>query len=608
MSANLANPHYTYQRDMELLMMWDKRMAAAAARIGLTYYPIDYKLTTDAQVTQVLPYVGMPNDYVHWSKGKEAEKNRNQGYGGHIYEMVLNTNPSIEYLSTTNTLPMQLHVMAHATYGHVVFFKNNKYFGETMPESIIARLAQARTKIDALVAHPDWGWEGYEYYMDALHALENHVGWLPTIKDQRTDRQLRDELKQELANLRRRVLSEGEVSQSLKVQLERQAAQIEQTLKRYPIQPQADLLGFLMDPENTPHLPDEARMLVSIVRDRSLYFQPQGRTKFMNEGFASRWQRELLLQPEVAIPLEYRFDLAQSWNMHYQVAVNNYFDPYAMGLNIWDYIDRTYGYDEKDADGNVIMDTVKAKELIKDADGNYVEGRKYITSQVVRRNRDKMFHVLENYDDNRFVTEFMNEELFEYLNLQTLDWVKRVIVMINKTLIKSGWNRKHVFNNPLPLSLEDMMAVIQTWSQVQETSEAYHEELGTPLFPVPAQTLQQMATVIQIVAAFDQNKHKARRMLAMRTAYHSVPNITVQDTGKYTDGVWTLKHEFDPNFGPLMQSEARTTLRYFRRLCGNAVRLLTMEPPVDSRGRPTGPPRPFEYFTEDGDIVKERWL
>lgn len=28
MSANLANPHYTYQRDMELLMMWDKRMAA----------------------------------------------------------------------------------------------------------------------------------------------------------------------------------------------------------------------------------------------------------------------------------------------------------------------------------------------------------------------------------------------------------------------------------------------------------------------------------------------------------------------------------------------------------------------------------------------------
>ena len=225
-----------------------------------------------------------------------------------------------------------------------------------------------------------------------------------------------------------------------------------------------------------------------------------------------------------------------------------------------------------------------------------------------RRNREKMFQVLRDYDDTRFVTEFMQEELFEKLNLDTLGWVRRVIVMINKTLKKSGWNRKHVFENPLPLSLEDMMQVIQTWAQIQETSEFYHEELGTPLFPVPGETLKQMATVIQIVAAFDQSKHKARRMLAMRTAYHSVPNITIQDTGKFGDGVWTLKHEYDENFGPLLQSEARLTLRYFRRLCGGAVRLLTMEPPTDPRGRPIGPPRPFEYFTEDGEVVKERWL
>lgn len=602
------NPHFSYERLCELLMMWDARMAAAAKRIGLTYHPIDYKLTTDEQVSQVLPYVGMPNDYVHWSKGKEAEKNRRQGYGGHIYEMVLNTNPAIQYLSTTNSLPMQLHVMAHATYGHVVFFTNNKYFAETMPESIIARLALARNKIDALTQNPDWGWQGYEYYMDALHALENHVGWLPTIKDQLTDKQLREQLKGELATIRRRIVTEGEVSASLKGQLEKQALVIEQTLKRYPIQPATDLLGFLMDPENTPHLPEEARMLVAIVHDRSRYFQPQGRTKFMNEGFASFWQRELLLQPEVSVPMEYRFDLAQSWNMHYQQAVANYFDPYAMGLNIWTYIDEKYCFDEKDADGKVIMDTVKYKEMVKAEDGEYVEGKKTKTVQVPRRNREKMFQVLRDYDDTRFVTEFMQEELFEKLNLDTLNWVRRVIVMINKTLKKSGWNRKHVFENPLPLSLEDMMQVIQTWAQIQETSEYYHEELGTPLFPVPGETLKQMATVIQIVAAFDQSKHKARRMLVMRTAYHSVPNITIQDTGKFGDGVWTLKHEYDENFGPLLQSEARLTLRYFRRLCGSSVRLLTMEPPTDPRGRPTGPPRPFEYFTEDGEVVKERWL
>jgi stage V sporulation protein R len=597
----MSNDHFEYARDLELLMMWDKRMIAAGKRLGLSPYPIDYRLTTDEGVTQTLPYVGMPNDYVHWSKGKEAEANRRQGYGGHIYEMVLNTNPSICYLSTTNTLPMQLHVMAHAVWGHVDFFANNKTFAETMPESIIARLTQYRNKINALVDSPDWGWEGVEYFLDACHAISNHVGWGATNKEKLTDKELREQLRQEVSDLRRRIINEGEISVSKKVQLERQVAVIESALRRYPIQPAYDLLHFLMQEENTPNLPDEARMMMSIVHDRSRYFQPQGRTKFMNEGWASYWQRELLLQPEVDLPLEYRFDLAQSWHMHYQVAVNSYFDPYALGQNIWRFIDEKYGSDEG-------IDKVKVKRIVKNADGEYVEGKKTQTMEVVRRNRDKMMEVRRHYDDNRFVNEFMGEELFEKINLENLEWVRRIIKIINKTLKKNGWNRKFVFENPEPMTLEDLFQVVQVWSQVQETSESYHEELGQPLFPVPAQTLQHMGTVIQIVAAFDQNKHKARRMIAMRTAYHSLPNITIQDTGKLGDGSWTLKHEFDETFGPLLQSECRDTLKFYRRLCVAPVRLLTMEQRTDARGNPIGKPAPFEYFTEDGEVVKERWL
>ena len=42
-----------------------------------------------------------------------------------------------------------------------------------------------------------------------------------------------------------------------------------------------------------------------------------------------------------------------------------------------------------------------------------------------------------------------------------------------------------------------------------------------------------------------------------------------------------MKHEFDENFGPLLQSECRDTLKFFRRLCGMPVRLLTMEQRTD---------------------------
>jgi len=598
----MSNDHFNYAREMELIMMWDRRMTKAGLRLGLKPFPIDYRLTTDDGVTQTLPYVGMPNDYVHWSKGKEAERNRRQGYGGHIYEMVLNTNPSIEYLSTTNSLPMQLHVMAHATWGHVDFFANNKTFNGTGPESIIARMTMWRNKIDQLVNNPEWGWEAVEHYLDACHAISSHVGWGSDVNpDKLSDKQLREQLRAELAQVRRRILSEGEVSQSTKVQLERQAAVIEASLRRYPIQPADNLLHFLMQPENTPNLPDEARMMMSIVHDRSRYFQPQGRTKFMNEGWASYWQRELLLEPDIDMPMEFRFDLARSWNMHYKVPVNSYFDPYAMGFNIWRFIDQENGF----ADGS---DKVRVKRIVKNDDGEYVEGNKTVTMTVPRRNRDKMMEIRRHYDDNRFVSEFMGEKLFEQINQMNLEWIRRVIVLINNALKKNGWNRKFVFENPLPMTLEEMMEVVQTWSQLQETSESYHENGGFPVFPAPAETLQQMGTVIQIVAAFDANKHKARRMLVMRTAYHSMPNITIQDTGKYGDGSWTLKHEFDENFGPLLQSECRDTLKFFRRLCGMPVRLLTMEQRTDARGNPVGKPAPFEYFTEDGETVKETWM
>jgi stage V sporulation protein R len=588
-------------REMAELMIYDKRMHRAGDRLGLKPYPVDYWYMHDSQITQILPHVGVPGDYHYWNKGKEAEKNRQNGYGGHIYEMVLNTNPSICYLSTTNTIPMQLHVMAHAVWGHVDFFANNLLFGETQPTTVLSRFKMGRNKLKALVDNPEWGWENLEYYMDAIHALENYVGWLPTIEGKLTDKELRDELKAEVIHLRRRMQTEGEVSVSVKRQLELQVALIEAQLKRYPIQPTNDLLGFLVDPENTPNLPEEVRVMLSIVRDRSRYFQPQARTKFMNEGWASYWQRELLLQPEIDLPMEYRFDLAQSWTMHDQQASAWYLDPYALGQNVWRYIDRKYGFDEGTT-------KIKVPLLKRDAEGVLYESKSTKMVEVTVRNRDKMMEVRRHYDDSRFLDEFVNEELFEYINTQALDWLVRAIRLINSTLIKTGWG-KHVVD-PIPPSIEELMGVVQNWMQIQETASFYNEQMGSPLFPVAEQTLQQMGMVLQIVAGFDADKHKARRQLVLRTGYHWVPNIQLMDTGKFGDNSWTLKHEWDENFGPLLQSECRDTLKYFWRIRGSAspVRLLTMEPKTNARGQAVGDPKPYEYYTEDGENVKERWL
>jgi len=584
-------------REMALLMLYDKRMARAGKRLGLSPYLVDYWYLHDAQITELLPFVGVPGDYHYWNKGKEAEKNRRNGYGGHIYEMVLNTNPSICYLSTTNSVPMQLHVMAHAVWGHVDFFANNKLFAETQPSTVLARFKLARNKLQELVDDPEWGWQNVEYYMDAIHALENHVPWLPSLEGKLSDKQLREQLKLELVELKRRAREEGEVSSSLKKQLDAHIERLEAQLKHYPIQPTADILGFLADPENTPDLPEQVHMMLSIVRDRSLYFQPQGRTKFMNEGWASYWQRELLLQPEVDLPMEYRFDLAQSWTMHDQRASAWYLDPYALGQGVWRYIDRKYGFDEGEVE-------VQVPFLTQDKDGNPKESRKKRSLTAITRNRDKMLEVRRHYDDNRFLDEFVNEEFFEHVNEQALDWLRRAIRLINGAILKNGWSRQLVFD-PLPPSLEELMQIVQIWMQVEKSSREARQQMGSPIFPVAAETLEEMGMVLQIVAAFDADKHKARRQLVLRTGYHWLPNIQLVDTGKFSDNSWTLKHEVDENFGPLLQSECRDTLKFFWRLRGTSspVRLLTSEPKQEN-----GPLLPYEYYTDDGETVKERFL
>lgn len=588
-----------YEQVGKSIELIDERMTRAGTRIGLAPYPTDYELVTDEQMVELIPYVMMPIHYRHWRYGKQALQEKKRAGTFHIFEAVLNTSPSICYLGTTNTIEMQALVMGHAKWGHVDFFANNKLFKETSASSVVSRFALAKEKIDQLIADPNWGWDAVEAILDSAHALEDHVAWLPSIS-QPSDKEMRDAAMEQLRELRNRIADEGSRSAITKEILEKEAAELQARLMRFPLFPTQDILGFLADPANTPKLPEEAHMLISIVRDQGLYFQPQGRTKFMNEGWASYWEKHLLLQPELTFPIEMRMSLAKYWTMHSRQATNSYFDPYALGLHVFEYVDEKYGYDLPEQE-------MKVKPLVY-VDENVVgEADEEITVKYTPRNRDKMLEVRKYYDDNRFLEEFLNEELFEKINLQSLEWIRRLMTQINALLRKNGWNPQ-LIRDPLPLTLEGLMEVVELWGNTAETSQQLHAQAGAPIFPVPPQILQEMGTVLQIVGAFDANPHRARRQLVLRTAYHSKPMIWLMDTGRRSDGVWTLKHEFDENFGPLMQSEARDTLKYFRRLCCEPCRLITMEQRTDRMGRPSGPPAPYEYFTEDGITVKERFL
>ena len=600
--AVVASEPTDLQRDLKDLEVWDMRMTRAHEFYGLTPHPIIYRLISDHTMLDLTTYpMMMPTDIVHWSHGKRAEAQRRNAGGFHVFEAATNMSPSVVWLGVTNSMAMQINVMSHAVSGHVslcaINFLNN---ADTAPETALSRFAMWKNKIQKLIRDPRWGWDGVEYILDAAFALENHSGWLPRIEGVPSDQELREQLEEEADVLRERIKLEGEVSVAEGKVLKKKLTAIEAQLSRHPIKPTDDLMGFLIDPANTPHLQPEARMMLDIVRERARYLQPVGRTKFMHEGWSSYWEKVILQSPFMKLPFEYAFDLAKAWSMHdSQVATRFYTDPYAMGVRVWNFIDKKFGFDEGEVEIEVPL-------MARDEQGFLYETEETEKVMVAKRNRDKFFEIARTYEDNRFLNEFLGEELLEEINQESLNWVLRCMNRINGFLASQGWGANLIFD-PLPVTLGGLLQVIQAWMQEAEQAEYYHQNGGTPLFPVPGYLMENMAQVLQIVMGFDKNKHAIRQQLVQRTGAHWLPNIYVADDGRDTDGVLTLEHKYNPKYGQLKETECRDTLKYFRRLYGRPVRLMTFKQAVDRQGNPVGDPYPFEYFIEK-DTVKERKL
>ncbi len=99
--------------------------------LKLDVYPNQIEIISSEQMLDAYSSHGMPLMYKHWSFGKHFARDQmsyQKGYSGLAYEIVINSNPCIAYLMEENTMTMQALVMAHASFGHNHFFKNNYLF------------------------------------------------------------------------------------------------------------------------------------------------------------------------------------------------------------------------------------------------------------------------------------------------------------------------------------------------------------------------------------------------------------------------------------------------------------------------------------------------
>ena len=265
--------------DFDLIRNSFSALDQISPELKLDLYPNQIEIITSEQMLDAYASVGLPVMYKHWSFGKkfsyESELYK-KGHRGLAYEIVLNTNPCINFLMEENTAMMQVLVLAHAAYGHNHVYKNNYLFKQwTDAGSIIDYLNFSKNYITE--CEEKYGLEEVEKTLDAAHALMSYgvdrykrPSKISLVKEKERQQVRKDYLQQQVNDLWKTI------PEKVKPAAEE---------KKYLKEPQENLLYFLE--KQSPKLEVWQRELLRIVRKISQYFEPQRHTKILNEGWAT---------------------------------------------------------------------------------------------------------------------------------------------------------------------------------------------------------------------------------------------------------------------------------------------------------------------------------
>jgi len=264
--------------------------------MGLDIYPNQIELIRAEQMLDAYASIGMPNMYRHWSFGKHFAREEGmyrKGARALAYELVINSNPCINYIMEENTMTMQALVLAHAAIGHNHFFKNNYLFRQwTDATSILDYLTFAKEYVAD--CEERYGIENVEAVLDSAHALMNQgISRYPmprrSVADIKEKAQLRRAYEEQTYNELWRTVPRSKLAASLHLDKLSAAAAGEAASLDLP---QENLLYFLE--KHSPKLDEWKRELLRIVRMLAQYFYPQRQTKVMNEGCATFVHYEIM--------------------------------------------------------------------------------------------------------------------------------------------------------------------------------------------------------------------------------------------------------------------------------------------------------------------------
>lgn len=415
-------------------------------------------MTTNEDMIRLSPKGMIPTLYDYWVHDVEvlADKGKYDLYPHNPYETVVNTRPPVSFYNDNN--PDWLNVMIfYHVIGHIDFFQNNVQFARTWGDDFLsAASAHAATIRD--LRHERGRWVDYaiefargvdnlvNYHGDLAipaeaprkSALDERFDWFFDDYLQRTLKVGTFQYLEELDRANALVAAHGaEAGRAMFLQKASEryvdfSAKFERRKKAGKARP-LDVMEYLI--ERSPKLQTDEhewmKTVLHIVRATSLYFQPQIRTKILNEGWASYWHEKLFLDDPRMRGHEIEFSKVNAGVVSLpRVGMN----PYAVGLRLFKYL-------EAKADrGMLTHEFERIREL---------EERKAYDLKTTR-GLEFIFDVRRYFSDDTAIRAFVDQDFCNEFRLfvtgRRLDAKRRVWQYYVKSRKAADYQRKMLDN------------------------------------------------------------------------------------------------------------------------------------------------------------------